>query len=336
MKQTHQPSETSLYLSVVVPCYNEEESIEALRDRLVPACEAVAGDNFEILLVDDGSRDRTRAIMRQFHEEDPRIVPVLLARNHGHQLALTAGLSVTRGQYVFVLDADLQDPPELLTPMMERMKEGYDVVYGTRSSRAGETAFKRVTAGAFYRLLDKLVDIKIPLDTGDFRLMSRRVVDVLIDMPERHRFVRGMVSWVGYRQTGFAYERDERFAGETKYPFRKMLLLAVDAITSFSVVPLRLASLLGLVFAGLGLVYTLFALTSWLSGEVVPGWTSLTVIVLVLGAVQLIVLGIIGEYLGRLYIQAKARPMFVIEEVLRDERMMALSAQADRPRTVAE
>lgn len=317
----------NVFLSAIVPCFNEGEGLDELRRRLIPACERVAGNNFEIILVDDGSTDRTREIMRRFHEDDPRFVPVFLSRNHGHQLALTAGLSVARGRRVFVLDADLQDPPELLEAMMARMDEGYDVVYGKRRSRAGETAFKIGTARLFYRILNRLVEIDIPLDTGDFRLMSRRVVNVLQAMPERHRFVRGMISWIGFPQSAFEYERDERFAGETKYPVRKMILLAIDAITSFSVIPLRVASLAGAFCAFLGVIFGVFTLGAWFSGAVVPGWTSLTLIVLLLGGVQLIVIGIIGEYLGRLYMQSKERPMFLIEEVLRKEHA---SPQVDR------
>lgn len=304
-------------VSVVVPCYNEELVLNLLLTRLVAACKKVVGDNFEIILVDDGSNDRTREMMREAHIKDPRIAAILLSRNHGHQLALTAGLSVVRGNRIFILDADLQDPPELLEPMMARMDQGFDVVYGKRRTRANETLFKRVSASAFYRLLDRIVDVKIPLDTGDFRLISRRVADVLTAMPEQHRFIRGMVSWVGFAQTAFLYDREERYAGETKYPLRKMLLLAVDAITGFSVVPLRLASALGLLVSILALLLAVIFFFAWAAGTVVPGWTSLSLIVLLLGGVQLTEVGILGEYVGRLYMQSKQRPIFVIEDVLR-------------------
>lgn len=316
-------------VSVVIPCYNEELVLDEMRRRLVPACEAVVGQDFEVVLIDDGSSDRTRAMLRQMQREDPRFVAVLLSRNHGHQLALTAGLSVARGARIFVLDADLQDPPELLADMMAKMDEGYDVVYGQRQSRAGETAFKTKTAHLFYRLLGRIVEIDIPLDTGDFRLMSRRVLDVLQSMPEQHRFVRGMVSWVGYRQTALPYDRDARFAGETKYPLRKMLLFALDAITGFSVLPLRIATVLGFVCAGIAFLFGLYTLAAWIAGMTVTGWTSLTLLILFIGGIQLIMIGVLGEYLGRLYMQSKARPLFVIEDVLREE-------PAPRPEPVLE
>ena len=304
-------------LSAVVPCYNEEAVLDELLRRLTAACEKAVGREFEIILVDDGSQDTTREKMRRAQAEDPRIVTVILSRNHGHQLALTAGLSLARGVRVFVLDADLQDPPELLAPMMARMDEGFDVVYGQRCSRAGESAFKRASARAFYRLFNRIVGINIPVDAGDFRLMTRRVADILTAMPEQHRFIRGMVSWVGFPQTGFPYDRDPRFAGETKYPLRKMVLFALDAITGFSVLPLRLATILGFAFSGFSALYGIFVLIAWMGGAVIPGWTSLTLLVLLLGGVQLIMVGILGEYMGRLYAQSKGRPLFIIEEIIR-------------------
>lgn len=304
-------------LSVVIPCYNESEVLDELRRRLISALENVVGRSFEIVLVDDGSKDQTAEILRRFQKEDPRFTIVLLSRNHGHQLALTAGLSVATGERIFVLDADLQDPPELLGPMMARMDEGFDVVYGQRRSRAGESSFKLTTARSFYRLLNKLVDIEIPVDTGDFRLMSRRVVDVLQSMPEKHRFIRGMISWIGFSQTAFPYDRDARFAGETKYPLRKMLVFALDAITSFSIIPLRIAAVMGVLCASAGGLYGAYTLVQWSLGSVLPGWTSLTLISLILGGMQLTVLGIIGEYMGRLYIQSKGRPNFIIDKVIR-------------------
>lgn len=308
-------------LSAVVPCYNEEATLDELRRRLVAACENAVGDDFEIVLIDDGSKDETRALLRRFQAEDARITAVLLSRNHGHQLALTAGLSVACGERVFVLDADLQDPPELLGEMMARMDEGFDVVYGTRRSRAGESVFKTKTAHYFYRILNRLVDIDIPLDTGDFRLMSRRVLDVLRSMPEQHRFIRGMISWIGFRQTALAYDRDARFAGETKYPMRRMLLFALDAMTAFSTLPLRVATFLGFFCAAGAFVFGIYTIVAYLIGETVNGWTSLAMLVLFLGGSQLIVAGILGEYLGRLYMESKARPLFVIEEVLSTERI---------------
>lgn len=303
-------------LSVVVPCFNEEKVLSELRSRLVECCEAIVGQDFEVILVDDGSHDDTRKIMRQFHVEDSRFGLVLLSRNFGHQIALTAGLNATRGSRVLVIDADLQDPPELLEAMMAKMDEGYDVVYGQRINRAGETKLKKATASLFYRILQRLVDIEIPLDSGDFRLMSRRIVDAINTMPEQHRFIRGMVSWLGYNQTSIQYDRHERFAGETKYPLARMMRLALDAITGFSLAPLKLATWLGFfcsVFAAISIVVVVL---SWASGTTIQGWASLTVLVLFLGGVQLLVIGILGEYIGRTYIQSKARPLFVVEELI--------------------
>jgi polyisoprenyl-phosphate glycosyltransferase len=314
---------SSCRLSVVVPCYNEEEGLHELHRRLSEMCRACAGDQYEIVLVNDGSRDGTWARMSTLAVKDRHIVAVSLSRNYGHQLALSAGLTVCVGERILIIDADLQDPPELLPQMMRMMDDGADVVYGQRSQRRGETWFKTKSASIFYRTLDWLVDIKIPLDTGDFRLMSRRALDVLNAMPEQHRFIRGMVSWIGLRQVPLLYTRDERFAGETKYPLKRMLRFAIDAITSFSIQPLRLASLLGLVFGLLGLAGIAYALTSWATGHTVEGWTSVILVVLVLGSTQLLVLGVSGEYLGRLYMETKRRPLFVIDEIVRLESKSA-------------
>ncbi|HUI61521.1 MAG TPA: glycosyltransferase family 2 protein [Steroidobacteraceae bacterium] len=306
------------HLSVVVPCYNEQESVEQLLLRLRAACLASVGPSFEIVLVDDGSRDATWAKILAASHAETGIVGVKLSRNHGHQLALSAGLTVARGERILIIDADLQDPPELLPQMLRLMDEGADVVFGQRTVRHGESATKRATAALFYRLLNRLTDVRIPVDTGDFRLMSRRALDVLNAMPEQHRFIRGMVSWIGFRQVALPYERHERFAGETKYPFSKMLRLAIDAVTSFSTRPLRVASFFGFGFGFLGLAGLGYTLGSWFSGHVVTGWTSATSIFLLMGSAQMFVLGIIGEYLGRLYMEAKRRPMFVIESVVRE------------------
>jgi dolichol-phosphate mannosyltransferase len=304
----------------VSPCYNERESVIELCRRLTEICRAQVGESYEIVLVDDGSTDSTRAIITTCCEADPHIVGVFLSRNHGHQLALSAGLHVCRGDRILIIDADLQDPPELLGDMMKLMTdEKADVVYGQRCQRRGETMFKRLSAHVFYRLLNSLVDVKIPVDTGDFRLMSRRALDELNRMPEQHRFIRGMVSWIGFRQVPISYERQERFAGETKYPLRKMLRFAVDAISGFSIVPLRLATYLGFICSALGLFFLGYTAYSYFSGIAIQGWTTLMTVVLILGSGQLFVLGLIGEYLGRLYMQSKNRPMFIIEEVLRKE-----------------
>jgi dolichol-phosphate mannosyltransferase len=307
-------------LSVVSPCYNEEGSLSELYRRLSAVCRAEVGEDYEIVLLDDGSSDRTRSIIGELCGNDDHIVGVFLSRNHGHQLALSAGLSVCRGQRILIIDADLQDPPELLGGMMRLMDEGADVVYGQRRERRGEPPFKKLSAVLFYRLLNRLVDIKIPVDTGDFRLMSRRTLDELNRMPEQHRFIRGMVSWIGFRQVPLLYERQERFAGETKYPFRKMLRFAFDAISGFSIVPLRVATYLGFLCAVLGLVFFAYTVYSYLAGIAIQGWTTLMTVVLILGSGQLLVLGVIGEYLGRLYIQSKNRPLFIIEEIVRGGR----------------
>jgi dolichol-phosphate mannosyltransferase len=310
-------------LSVVVPCFNEEESLPALIARLAPVCRAVAGDRHEIVLVNDGSRDRTWALMTARARHDPALMCVNLSRNHGHQLALTAGLTVCRGARILVIDADLQDPPELLPAMMARIDAGCDVVYGQRVSRAGETVFKTATAALFYRLLRRIVDIDIPLDAGDFRLMTRRALDVLLAMPEQHRFIRGMVSWIGFRQEPIPYDRDVRFAGTTKYPLAKMLRFAMDAVTGFSIRPLRVATWLGFATVVAALAAGLYVLVRWASGAVVPGWTSVMIVSLLLGSMQLLVAGLLGEYLGRLYMEAKRRPLFVIDAVVRGEAAVA-------------
>jgi dolichol-phosphate mannosyltransferase len=304
-------------LTVVVPCYNEQEVLPELHRRVSAVCAAV-GRPYEIVLVNDGSTDATWARVTELSARDEHLVGVNLSRNHGHQLALTAGLSFARGERVLILDADLQDPPELLPDMLKAMDEtGADVVYGQRRRRAGETFFKRASAALFYRLMGRLTEVPIPRDTGDFRLLSRRALDVLCAMPERHRFVRGMVSWIGFRQEPFPYDRCERAAGKTKYPLTRMLRFAFDAITAFSVKPLALASFIGLIAAGFGVLLLAYSLVSWLFFDAVKGWTSMVAIVAILASVQLFVLGIIGEYLGRLYEQSKGRPLFIVERIVR-------------------
>jgi dolichol-phosphate mannosyltransferase len=303
-------------LSVVVPCYNEALVIDALLARLEPICEQVSPGDYEIVLVNDGSKDGTWQCIERHAARSPHVLGVDLARNHGHQLALTCGLQICRGDLVLVIDADLQDPPELLPEMVRLAREGYDVVYGQRTERAGETLFKTASASLFYRVLEKLIDIPIPRDAGDFRLMSRRVVEVLNAMPERFRFIRGMVSWVGFRQIALPYQRDARFAGETHYPLHKMLALAADAVTSFSIKPLRIASICGALSGLAGFAMLAWVLIAWLANGTVSGWTSMIAATLILGSMQLIVLGVIGEYLGRMYIETKGRPMYIIRQVL--------------------
>ncbi|MGC4026546.1 MAG: glycosyltransferase family 2 protein [Mesorhizobium sp.] len=310
----------AIVLSVVVPCYNERDSISELHRRVSEICRNVVGRSYEIVLVIDGATDGTREAIFDLAQQDGHLVAIDLARNYGHQIALSAGLEFCRGQRVLILDADLQDPPELLAPMMTRMDEGYDVVFGQRVKREGESLFKLASAAVFYRVLRKMVDVEIAADTGDFRLLSCRAVDELVSMPERYRFVRGMVSWIGLRQVAFPYQRHARFAGKTHYPLRKMLLLAADAITSFSVVPLRFASHFGMVFGLLGFCVLAYTLISWSTGNVLPGWTSIAALVLILGSVQLLVLGIFGEYLGRMYMETKRRPLYVISEIVSDNK----------------
>ena len=303
-------------LSIVVPCFNEEACLGVLYDRLSAAAKKGAASNYEILLVNDGSRDGSWEIMRGLAAKDPHVVAVNLSRNHGHQLALTAGLDLCRGDKILIIDADLQDPPELLPDMLETMRrEDADVVYGVRKSRAGETAFKRATAHGFYRLLSRATEVDIPLDAGDFRLMSRRALDALLSMPEQARFVRGMVAWIGFRQVPFAYDRDERLAGETKYPLGKMIRFALDALTGFSSAPLKLASHAGMWLAVGSVLLILYIAYAWFTGASIQGWTSLMLVVVVLGAVQMFVLALMGEYIGRLYNEAKQRPLYIVQEI---------------------
>lgn len=305
----------TIALSAVVPCYNELDGIGELYRRVTDACREQAGDSYEIVLVVDGATDGTREAIFDLAAKDRHVIGIDLARNYGHQIALSAGLEFCCGQRILILDADLQDPPELLGAMMTKMDMGFDVVYGQRLKREGESWFKKSSASTFYRVLRKLVDVEIAPDTGDFRLMSRRALDHLNAMPERYRFIRGMVSWIGLKQAAFPYQRHPRFAGATHYPLRKMILLAMDAVTSFSIAPLRFASHLGLAFGALGLITLGHTLVSWSLGAVLPGWTSLAAIVLILGSVQLLVLGVFGEYLGRMYMEAKRRPLYIVNEI---------------------
>lgn len=311
-------------ISVVVPCFNEQENIPLLVQRVEAICRDVVGNSYEIVLVNDGSRDNSWKIISGFADKSPHIVGINLSRNYGHQLALSAGLQACCGDHIMVLDADLQDPPELLPAMLAKISEGYDVVYGQRVRRTGETIFKRASASLFYRILDRLVDVDIPTDTGDFRLMSRRVVDHLNAMPERYRFIRGMVSWIGFNQVAIPYGREPRFAGKTNYPLRKMISFAIDAMTSFSIMPLRFSAYLGLFSGCVGICTLGWVLFSYLTGQALAGWTSIAGLVLILGSVQLLMLGIFGEYMGRMYIESKRRPLFLVQEV-RSSRFTSVS-----------
>ena len=319
------PSAT-LDLSIVSPCFDEEDGLREFHRR-VSAVGTATGGTYEIVLVDDGSRDRSWEVMQELAADDPHVACLKLSRNHGQQLALTAGLSACRGKRVLILDVDLQDPPELLPKMMELMDQGAEVVYGQRRRRAGESRRKLVTSALFYRFINRLTDVGIQQDTGDFRLISRRVLDAFLAMPERQRFVRGMIAWLGFRQVPILYDRDARFAGETKWPFRKLVRLAIDAVTSFSTRPLTLASLLGVAFGLSSFLLLGYALFSWAFLGAVEGWTSQMVVITLLGGIQLIVLGIQGEYLGRIFEQAKGRPLFLIEEVVGGGRPAAVEAR---------
>jgi len=304
-------------LSVVAPCYNEEETLPVFTARMVAACEAVAGDSFEILLVNDGSRDGTWPQITAMAERYPNVVGVNLARNYGHQLAVTAGLKLARGARVLIIDADLQDPPELLVELSARMDQGFDVVYAQRRKRAKESAFKLFTADLFYRLLSAMSETPIPRNVGDFRLMSRRAVDRLNAMPEQDRFLRGMVSWMGGRQSEVLYDRDPRYAGETGYTLQKMIKLATAGITSFSTLPLKLAVVLAGAGAVIAFMLLLYVAIGFFSGHVAPGWTSLAVMMVFFGVGQFLCLAVMGAYIGRIFLEVKARPLYFIDEVVR-------------------
>lgn len=317
-------------LSIVVPCYNEEEVLAETLRRLSETAETLEarGLKVELVFVDDGSRDRTRELLRRYAASDRRVRMLGFARNFGHQLAVTAGIDAARGDAVVLIDADLQDPPEVIAEMVDRWEEGFDVVYGTRTDRPGESRFKLATARVFYRVLNRLSDVPIPLDTGDFRLMSRNVVEVLKSMPEQDRFVRGMVSWVGFNQIALPYRRDKRFAGESKYPLRKMVRFATDGILSFSAKPLQLSVTLGVLSSLLAMLVIVYSLAMRLfTQEWVPGWTALMIAVLFLGGVQLICVGILGEYIGRIYREVKRRPLYIVQET-RDGTTVARQAEA--------
>ena len=303
-------------LSIVIPCFNEESCLRELHQRLSAAARIAVGEDYELVLVNDGSRDGSWLLMQELAADDPHVLAVNLSRNHGHQLALTAGLDLCRGATILIIDADLQDPPELLPAMYSALRDqGADVVYGVRRSRAGETAFKRATAHGFYRLLSRATEVDIPLDAGDFRLMSRRALDALLAMPEQARFIRGMVAWIGFRQVPFPYDRAERFAGATKYPLKKMMRFAFDALTGFSSAPLKLASHAGLWLSAGSVLLILYIAYAWLAGQSIQGWTSLMLVVVILGAIQMFVLALMGEYIGRLYNEAKRRPLYVVQDI---------------------
>jgi dolichol-phosphate mannosyltransferase len=305
--------------SIVAPIYNELENLPELYRRVKEVMDSM-NESWELILVDDGSTDGSTAALRELGKKDKCVRPVIFARNFGHQVAVTAGLDYSRGDAVVIIDADLQDPPELIREMAKKWKEGYEVVYAVRAEREGESWFKLWTASLFYRLIYRITDVKIPLDTGDFRLMDRSVVEVMNSMRERHRFLRGMSAWVGFKQIGVEYKRAARKAGETKYPFRKMLRLALNAITSFSYLPLQVATFFGFAAAGIAIIAIPFVIYMRVTGsQAFLGQATTLIAVLFLGGVQLISLGILGEYIGRLYDEAKGRPLYIVRDAPKDQ-----------------
>ncbi len=322
-------------LSLIIPVYNEEAIIGEL-DRRLRAFLGELDETWEVVFVDDGSKDRTPAALSELAAIEPRYKVISFSRNFGHQIAITAGMDRAEGDAVVIMDADLQDPPEVVAEMIQKWREGYDVVYGQRSIRHGESVFKRATAAAFYRLLRALMPIEIPLDTGDFRLMSRSVVLSMRALREQHRFVRAMVSWVGFKQTAVQYERPERFAGETKYPFRKMMRFAIDGITSFSIVPLRVATWLGLLSGLVAIVTSAWALYAAITEQTVPGWATIMIAVALAASAQLIMTGILGEYIGRIYEEVKRRPLYVVAGTLNLPPANGISTPAEPPAVTPE
>jgi len=304
--------------SIIAPIYNEIDSLPELHRRIKGVMDSTR-EPWELILVDDGSTDGSTEKIRELAKADKNVRPVIFARNFGHQIAITAGWDYARGDAVVIIDADLQDPPEVILELAKKWKEGYEVVYAVRAEREGESWFKKFTASMFYRIIYSITDVKIPVDTGDFRLMDRKVVDVLKQMPERHRFPRGMSAWVGFRQIGVQYKRAARVAGVTKYPFSKMLKLALNAITSFSYFPLQVATFFGFVSAGVSILAIPIVIYLRMAG--IPQFTgqaTTLIAVLFLGGVQLISLGILGEYIGRLYDEAKGRPLYIVRDAPKD------------------
>jgi dolichol-phosphate mannosyltransferase len=301
--------------SVVAPVFNEEETLPHFYERMIAVMETLH-ESFEIVLVNDGSRDGSFNIMRALHERDPRVRVVDFSRNFGHQIAISAGLDYAQGQAVVIIDSDLQDPPEVIPELIARWKAGAEVVYAQRATRVGETKFKLITASAFYRLIGRITSVNIPRNVGDFRLMDRHVVDALVSMREHHRFMRGLSAWVGFRQEAVLYNRQERYAGTTKYPLSKMVRFSLDAITSFSHLPLQLATTFGFILAGISLIGIIIAIILRLFTDAIVGQASTLIMVLFMGGIQMIFLGIIGEYLGRIYDEVRARPLYIVHHVL--------------------
>ena len=310
---------TKITYSIIAPIYNEIEIIDEFCKRIKDVMDST-GETWELVLVNDGSTDGSTERIRELASTSEQIRSVIFARNFGHQIAVTAGLDYARGEAVTIIDADLQDPPEVILDLIEKWKKGYQVVYAVRAEREGESWFKKFTASLFYRIIYKITDVEIPLDTGDFRLLDRKVVDVMNSMREKHRFLRGMSSWIGYKQIGVEYKRAARFEGETKYPFKKMLQLALNAVTGFSYFPLQVASYFGFASAGLAIIaIPVVAILRMTGSQFFEGQTTTLISVLFLGGVQLISLGILGEYIGRLYDEAKGRPLYIVSEAPEDE-----------------
>lgn len=312
-----------LNLSVIAPSYNEQDVLPAFFARVSAACKLAVGESYELIIVDDGSSDNTWQVISEMQSQFSCLHAIRLSRNYGHQLAITAGLDRASGERILIIDADLQDPPELLLEMMSEMDNGADVVYGQRRSRRGVSRIKRACYKAFYRVLSVLAGCHIPPDTGDFRLITKSVAEVLRQMPEHHRFLRGMISWIGLTQRSLLYDRDPRFAGKSQYSWAKLFRLALDGITSFSIKPLRLAALLAVIVGMTAIAGLIFIIIGWWLKRPVQGWASLAVTILFLGSMQLLVLGIIGEYLGVLFVESKRRPLYVVAELLGPRRSAA-------------
>ncbi len=313
-KRFFKEAEMSVWYSVVVPVYNEEEVVKECLERLTTVMSS-QGEEYELIFVDDGSRDKTLEILESYAQDDNKIKILSFSRNFGHQAAISAGMDFSSGKAIIIIDADLQDPPEIIPEMIKKWKEGFDVVYGKREKRKGESAFKKTTAKLFYRFLASQTELDIPVDTGDFRLIDRKVCDVLSSLTEKNRYVRGLVSFAGFRQTGVSYVRDERFAGETKYPLKMMLKFAMDATTSFSKKPLKIAGIVGSVLSVASFLYLFYAIYLKLfTDQTVSGWASIVSIMLFFNGVMLIILGIMGEYIGRIYDEVKNRPLYIIKD----------------------
>ena len=308
-----------MYISIVTPAYRCSESLKELHRRLVIELEKLSS-KFEIIMVNDGSPDNDWDVICEIAAGDKRVKGINLSRNFGHQIAVTAGMDMAEGDVVIIMDADLQDPPEVIARMIEKYKEGYHVVYAVRKERKNETFFKKTTAKLFYRLLRKMSDIKIPVDTGDFRLISKEVNNVLKQMKENNRYIRGLVSWAGFPQTGIEYVRDGRYAGTTQYTLRKLMKFSLDGLTSFSTKPLEMATVTGFIMSAAAFVYAaiVFIERVFLGAKIPAGWATLTVLILLVGGIQMIMLGIVGEYIGRIYDEAKDRPLYVVKEIIGD------------------